>query len=107
MQKEIPYLGHLVSESGIRMDPKKIEAIKAWPDIKSVKQLQAFLGLMGYYRKFMAGYAEIAKPLTSLLKKESMHEWDNKCDKAKAQLIEILTNAPALTSPDYSKPFVI
>jgi hypothetical protein len=106
-QKEVPYLGHIVSEEGIKMDPKKVEAIKNWPEIKSIKQLQAFLGLMGYYCKFIANYAHHAKPLTNLLKKESVHEWENEHDQAKAALIKVLTEAPLLKSPDYSKPFVV
>ena len=107
MQTEIPYLGHLVSEKGIRMDPEKIETIKEWPEIKSIKQLRAFLGLMGYYRKFMANFAHVASPLTSLLKKESMNEWKEEHEAAKQNLIKILTEAPLLQSLDYGKPFTV
>ena len=75
MQEKIPYLGHIISKDGIEMDPKKIETITNWPEIKSIKQLHAFLGLMGYYRRFLAGFAETAKPLTNLLKSESTEDW--------------------------------
>jgi hypothetical protein len=107
MQNEIPYLGHLVSKDGIKMDPAKILTIQEWPKIVTIKQLRAFLGLMGYYRKFMAGYAQTAKPLTELLKNESMNEWGPEQDEARAKLIQTLTTAPLLQSPDYAKPFVV
>ena len=107
MQTEIPYLRHLVSEKGIRMDPEKVKAIMEWPAIKTIKQLQAFLGLMGYYRKFIKDFAHHAGPLTDLLKKESMNEWGDEHETVKQTLIKMLTEAPLLQSPDYSKPFTV
>lgn len=64
---EVTYLGHIVSEDGIRTDPSKIEAVKTWPIPKSVKEIRQFLGFTGYYRRFIKGYASIARPLNDLL----------------------------------------
>ena len=107
MKKEVPYLGHIISEKGIGMDPKKIEAITNWPEIQTIKQLRAFLGLMGYYRKFIASYADKAKPLTDLLKKEVISEWTTEHTAAKQSLIRALTEAPILRCPDYTQPFEV
>src|SRR3954469_8164054 len=75
MQRKIPYLGHYVSKEGISMDPKKIEVMKNWPEIKTLKQLRAFLGLTGFYRRFIKDYAKIALPLTKFLKKDTPIIW--------------------------------
>jgi hypothetical protein len=68
---EVEYLGHLVGKDGIRVDPKNIEAMKDWPHPKTRKRLHGFLGLTGYYRKFVKNYGKIATPLIALLKKNS------------------------------------
>jgi hypothetical protein len=67
----ISYLGHIISDAGVAMDPTKIEAVQAWPRRTAVKGLWGFLGLMGYYRKFIMKYSLIAHPLSQLLKKEA------------------------------------
>ncbi|AQK89977.1 Cysteine-rich receptor-like protein kinase 37 [Zea mays] len=64
----VAYLGHVFSSNGVAMDPAKIEAVEAWPSPKSLRALRGFLGLIGYYRKFIAGYGMVAVPLTALLK---------------------------------------
>ena len=107
MQKRLPYLGHIISADGIGMDPKKVDTITNWPGITSLKQLRAFLGLTGYYRRFIQNYAQIAIPLTNLLKEESLNEWNDSCQEAKETLIKTITTAPLLQTPDYSAPFTV
>jgi hypothetical protein len=68
---KVKYLGHLVGKADVRVDPKMIEAMKDWPHPKTLKILRGFLGLTGYYRKFVKNYGKIAAPLTALLKKNS------------------------------------
>lgn len=88
------------------MDKSKVEAILDWPVPTSLKQLRGFLGLTGYYRRFIKGYATIALPLTNLLKKDSFL-WNVQADVAFRKLQEAVTQAPVLKLPDFSSPFVL
>lgn len=72
-QQKIDYLGHVVSAGGVEMDPSKVQTVTDWPTPMSVSQLRGFLGLSGYYRKFVRGYASVASPLTDLLAKDAFH----------------------------------
>jgi hypothetical protein len=89
------------------MDPKKIEAVKEWPAIKSIKQLHAFLGLTRYYQQFIKDYAKITLPLTKLLKNEVVFEWTDAQEEAKQKLITMLITGPILTKPDLEKPLIL
>ena len=77
--KEISFLGHIVFAEGIRVDPIKIEAVVNWKSPRSVTEVRSFLGLAGYYRRFVKGFSVIASPLTKLLRKGVMFEWSDKC----------------------------
>ncbi|RVX03831.1 Transposon Tf2-8 polyprotein [Vitis vinifera] len=103
---EFLYLGHLISKDGVQADPTKIEAMLNWPFPTSLKSLRGFLGLTGYYRKFIKGYGLIAAPLTALLKKNSF-KWTESAKKAFQDLKHAVTSPPVLALPDFSIPFTI
>lgn len=104
--QEVEYLGHIVSANGVHMDKIKVDAILQWPTPSNVKQLRGFLGLSGYYRRFIKQYAHLARPLTDLLKRDNF-QWNSQADAAFHTLKLPITSAPILRLPDFSKPFVI
>jgi hypothetical protein len=104
-QQSISYLGHAVSAAGVGTNPSKVDCIKLWPEPSDVKQLHSFLGLAGYYRKFVCHFAIIARPLTDLLKKGVLFVWTVVHAKAFATLKAALVDAPILALPNFSKPF--
>lgn len=105
-QKSIEYLGHVISQEGVTVDPNKVVSVAQWPTPKNVKGVRGFLGLTGYYIKFIKQYGRIAKPLTELTKKEGF-KWGDGSQRAFEELKVKLTTAPVLALPDFSKPFVI
>ncbi|KAI5352798.1 hypothetical protein L3X38_005690 [Prunus dulcis] len=105
-QSTVDYLGHTISEAGVSVDKKKIQCIDNWPRPGTVKGLRGFLGLAGYYRKFVHHFGTISKPLTDLLRKDNFH-WSLAADSAFQALKTALTTTPVLRLPDFSKQFVV
>jgi hypothetical protein len=105
-QKEVDYLGHIVSGSGVSMDANKVKDVLAWPRPINVKQLRGFLGLTWYYRRFIKSYAQIASPLIELLKKDAF-KWNGEADTAFHKLKQAITTAPILKLPDFTEPFTL
>ena len=105
--QQVEYLGHYISGDGVATDPKKIEAVVQWPVPKNVKQLRGFLGLTGYYRRFVRDYGKIAQPLTVLCKSSSSFPWNETATTAFERLKEAMTNALVLSLPDFSQDFTI
>src|SRR5438270_2478035 len=94
--KEVKFLGHIVSEKGISVDPSKIESVTEWEKPKTVFDVRSFLGLAGYYRRFVQDFAKLAGPLTALTKKGTKFEWTEKCQQSFEELKRRLTTAPIL-----------
>lgn len=104
-QTSISYLDHVISARGISTDPSKVSDVQNWPVPQDIKQLRSFLGLAGYYRKFVQNFAVIARPLTDLLKKGTMFLWTATHSSAFEALNAALVSAPVLALPDFSHPF--
>ncbi|XP_068636090.1 uncharacterized mitochondrial protein AtMg00860-like [Aristolochia californica] len=97
---EVAYLGHVISVVGVKVDQSKIQAITYWPPPTSITALRGFLGIAGYYRKFIRSYGQIAAPLNNLLKKNAF-TWSETAAHSIQQLKEALSSAPVLQLPDF------
>jgi hypothetical protein len=105
---EIAFLGHRVSQAGVKMEPTKVQAVVDWPQPLDVSQLRSFMGLANYFRKFVNGFAGIAAPLTDLLNKQKLQEhWGEAQAAAFAHLKQALVSAPVLKVADPNRPFVL
>jgi hypothetical protein len=102
----VAYLGHVISEGGVTMDAEKVVAVAAWPQPRSTRGLRGFLGLAGYYRKFIREFVLIAALLTRLLRRDAF-TWDDDAEAAFEALKGALTSGPVLQMPDFSKLFVV
>jgi hypothetical protein len=100
-------LGHISSEEGIVVDPKKIRAIEGWPVTNNVLEVRSFMEFAGYYRRFIEGFSKIAYPITSLQKKGVIFEWNIDCERRFQHLKYLLTSAPILKIPDLDKELVV
>ncbi|XP_073300566.1 uncharacterized protein [Primulina huaijiensis] len=105
--KSVSFLGHVISEAGVAVDPRKVEAITEWPKPKNATDIRSFLGLAGYYREFVEGFSSIAIPLTKLTQKNSKFVWDESFEKSFQTLKEKLASTPVLILPTEDKEFTI
>ena len=105
--KEVSFLGHVVSNGGIAVDPGKVQDVLNWKPPTTVSEIRSFLGLAGYYRRFIEGFSKLAKPMTALLEKNAKYVWSDKCQANFNELKKRLTTAPVLILPDLSKNFSI
>jgi hypothetical protein len=105
--KQVAFLGHVILKGGISMDPSKVQDVLSWKTPTSVSDIRSFLGLAGYYRRFIEGFSRISKPMTGLLEKDKEFKWTSACESSFQELKKRLTTAPVLVMPDMEKPFSI
>uniref|UniRef100_A0A453G2D1 Retrotransposon protein, putative, Ty3-gypsy subclass n=1 Tax=Aegilops tauschii subsp. strangulata TaxID=200361 RepID=A0A453G2D1_AEGTS len=105
--KEVGFLGHVISGEGIAVDPTKVQSLTEWLAPTSVSEIRSFLGLAGYYRRFIENFSKIAKPMTELLKKDTKFKWTEECEASFQELRKGLTTAPVLILPDIRKDFQV
>ena len=103
--ERVSYLGHVIDTSGVHMDPAKVDAVQAWPTPRNVKDVRSFVGLAGYYRRFIKGFSAISAPLHELTKQNVAWDWSSAHDRAFEQLKRAMTSAPVLRLPDPALPF--
>lgn len=103
----VAFLGHIVSKNGISVDPSKVEAVQNWPRPTSVKEIRSFLGLAGYYRRFVKDFSKLAFPLTRLTQKKVEFKWTDACEESFQKLKECLISAPILALPTSGGGYVV
>ncbi|GJR65598.1 putative reverse transcriptase domain-containing protein [Tanacetum coccineum] len=104
---KVQFLGHVIDSQGIHVDPAKIESIKDWASPKTPTEIRQFLGLAGYYRRFIEGFSKIAKPMTKLTQKKVAFEWGDKQEAAFQTLKNKLCSAPILALPQGAENFIV
>jgi hypothetical protein len=103
--KEVPFLGYIISAEGIAVDPSKVQEVFDWKSPRSVTHIHSFLGLVGYYRRFILNFSKIAKLMTKLLEKEAKFKWSPQCEKTFLTLKKLLTTVSVLAQFNIEKPF--
>jgi len=103
----VVFLGHVISAEGILVDPRKVKAVLKWERPTNLIEIWSFLGLAGYYQRFIEGFSTIASPLTKLSRKEVRFVWSEECDASFRELKERLTSAPVLALPSGTKGFMV
>jgi hypothetical protein len=101
----VPFLGHIILVEGIVVDPSKVEEVLDWKSPRSVTQIRSFLGLVGYYCRFISNFSKIAKPMTKLLEKDTKFKWSPLHEEEFLTLKKLLTTAPVLAQNDIDKTF--
>ncbi|GJR81489.1 putative reverse transcriptase domain-containing protein [Tanacetum coccineum] len=104
---KVQFLGHVIDSKGIHVDPAKIESVKDWASPKSATEIRQFLGLAGYYRRFIEGFSKIAKPMTKLTQKNVKFDWGEKEEAAFQLIKQKLCSAPILALPKGSENFIV
>ena len=104
---EVQFLGHVILAQGIAVDPAKVDAVVRWESPKSATEIRSFVGLAGYYRRFIEGFSKIVAPLTQLTRKDQPFVWTDKCEGSFQELKRRLTSTPILVIPDVRKPFEV
>ena len=104
---EVRFFGHLVSALGVSVNPEKVEVVMSWERLKSVFEIRSFLGLAGYYRRFIEDFSRLAAPMTRLTRKEVKFDWDDQCKKAFQELRRRLTTAPILIVPERGQGYTV
>ena len=107
IQKEVEYLGHVISPDGLKPNPGRVSAVKEYSAPSNVKEVRQFLGIASYYRRFIPGFAKIAEPLHALTRKNETFLWTPSCQAAFQTLIQKLVEAPVLAYPNFQEPFVL
>ena len=105
--REVSFLGHIISNGGVAVDPKKVKDVLSWNPPMYVSEIRSFLGMARYYRRFIEGFSKLAKPMTALLKKNAKFVWTKKCQASFEELKKRLTTTLVLVLPDISKSFSI
>jgi hypothetical protein len=104
---DVAFLGHIISAGGVSVDPSKVKDVLNWMPPTTASKIQSFLGLAGYYRRFIKDFSKIAKPMTKLLEKNKAFEWTKECQASFEELRKRLTSAPVLVLPNLTKKFDI
>jgi hypothetical protein len=105
--KQVAFLGHVISKGDISVDPSKVQDVLSWNALMSVGDIQSFLGLVGYYRRFITGFSKMSKPMTELLKKDKKFEWTSTCEASFQESKKRLMTTLILVMPDMEKSFSI
>jgi len=103
----VQFLGHVITAQGISVDPSKVEAVLKWERPRSATEIRSFVGLAGYYRRFIEGFSKIVAPLSQLTRKDQPFAWTDRCENSFQELKQKLTSAPVLVIPDTSRPFEV
>jgi hypothetical protein len=104
---EVSFLGHIISAGGISVDPSKVKNVLSWNTPQNVSEVRSFLGLAGYYKRFIEGFSKISNPMTELLVKDKTFEWTPRREASFQELKKRLTTTPVLTMPDMERLFSI
>ena len=106
-QSSTTYSGHIISDKGVTPDPDKVNAMKNLKSPKTVRQVRSFLGMSGFYRKFIKNYADMAMPLTQLTQKNVKFVWTEQCENSLREIIRQLALTPLLSHPDINLPYIL